>query len=74
MNITPLTVNDDSRRQQARIERETAAYHRRKADECDKLASLLDAYASPEGVASDGAIVTDEGSVAARFAPVKDAA
>jgi hypothetical protein len=76
MNVTPIQINDDARRQQARKEREQAAYLRRKADESDRIAEFLEGLADPDGTAADGDLPTASGveKVARRFAPVPEAA
>jgi hypothetical protein len=45
---TPIVLNDMSRIEQARKERETAAYHRMLADRAEKIASILEADGAPD--------------------------
>lgn len=72
MNLTPLKLNDSARLEQARQERKTAAYHRQKAEECEQLATWLEAMANPEGTTADGNLPVEEdvAKLARKLAPV----
>lgn len=74
MNLVPFQLNDASRLEQARKERETAAFHRLKAEDCDRLASYLEAHASPDGIMGDSKVITDGPPVPAFLAQRGEAA
>ncbi len=71
---TPIVVNDLSRSEQARKERETAAYLRRLADRADKLAAILEADAADDSLSAKPPVSQQDDPVPAFLAPDREAA